>query len=258
MSNARFEGKVAMITGGAGAIGLACAERLAREGAQVVLTDLKTVDGDGPQSPGKPYVWLTHDVREPSQWEQTISETIKRFGSLDVLVNNAGMIHVKPTAFDEIGLDEWRRVFAVNVDGALLGMQAAMRAMKVQPQGGAIVNMGSISGFVGSKDMGTYASSKGALCTMSRQAAVSAAHFGYNVRVNAVHPGYLWTPFVEAQLIGRFGSKEQALEAVRRMNPLGKIVEPQDVAAAVAFLASDDARMIIGADLVIDGGRLIQ
>lgn len=259
MINERFHGKVALITGGAGAIGIASAERLATEGAQVVVTDLKL--GNAPEthsSPGLPYLWLTHDVRRPDEWARVIATTVARFGCLDVLVNNAGMIPQQPVPFDEIGLDEWHSVFAVNVDGALLGMQAAMRAMKTQPQGGAIVNMGSISGFVGSKDLGVYASSKGAVRTMSRQAAVSAAHFGYNVRVNAVHPGYLWTPFVEAQLTARFGGREQALEAVRRMNPMGQIVEPEDVAAAVAFLASDDARMITGTDLVIDGGRLVQ
>lgn len=256
MLNTRFHGKVALVTGGAGFIGLACAHRLAAEGAQVVLSDVRP--NEEVVSPGLPYLWLSHDVRDPAAWQQALETVVQRFGTVDVLVNNAGMISQQPSPFDEIGLEEWRRVFAVNVDGALLGMQAAMRAMKYQPQGGAIVNMGSVSAFVGSKDLGTYASSKGALYTMSKQAAISAAHFGYKVRVNAVHPGYLWTPFVAEQLTQRYGGEEQAKQAVARMNPLGKIVEPADVAAAVAFLASDDARMITGADIVVDGGRLAQ
>ena len=93
---------------------------------------------------------------------------------------------------------------------------------------------------------------------MTKQAALSAARFGYQVRVNAVHPGYVWTPLIEAKLVAQFGSLEAAQNAVRAMNPLGDIVTPDDVAASIAFLASNDARMITGADLVIDGGRLIQ
>lgn len=257
----RFDKKTALITGGAGAIGLACGIRLAQEGAQVILADLQF---DSPAQinarfPAEsPPLLQTLDVREPSQWQALMQTIVAQFGALDVLVNNAGLISPKPAAFDELDLDEWRRVFSVNVDGALLGMQHALRLMKTQAQGGAIVNMGSISGFVGSKDLGTYASSKGALRTMSKQAAISAARHGYNVRVNAVHPGYLWTPFVEAQLSERYGGREKALEAVKNMNPMHQIVEPEDVAAAVAFLASNDARMITGADLVIDGGRLVQ
>ena len=257
----RFENKIALITGGAGAIGTACGLRLAQEGAQVVLADLKFAAPEkilSQFSEGKTPVLETIDVRQPQEWADLMQSIVAQFGALDVLVNNAGLISPKPAPFDELELDEWRRIFSVNVDGALLGMQNAMRVMKKQASGGAIVNMGSISGFVGSKDLGTYASSKGALRTMSKQAAISAAHHGYNVRVNAVHPGYLWTPFVEEQLSARYGGREQALEAVKKMNPMQQIVEPADVAAAVAFLASADARMITGADLVIDGGRLVQ
>lgn len=257
----RFTSKIVLITGGAGAIGLACGQRLAQEGAEVILADLQFGNAETilQQFVGNKAPQLkTLDVREPQAWKDLMQSIVTEFGALDVLVNNAGLISPKPAPFDELDFDEWRRVFAVNVDGALLGMQSALRVMKKQSSGGSIVNMGSISGFVGSKDLGTYASSKGALRTMTKQAAVSAAHHGYNVRVNAVHPGYLWTPFVEAQLSERFGGRENALEAVKKMNPMQQIVEPADVAAAVAFLASADARMITGADLVIDGGRLVQ
>ncbi|WP_370681450.1 SDR family NAD(P)-dependent oxidoreductase [Comamonas sp. GB3 AK4-5] len=259
----RFEKKTVLITGGAGAIGLACGLRLASEGAHVVLADLRFDNPEAIQAQfahrGASAPELVQlDVRSRAQWEQIAQSIVDKHGRLDVLVNNAGMIPRQPAAFDELDLDEWRQVFAVNVEGALLGMQTALKTMKTQAHGGAIVNMGSISGYVGSKDLGTYASSKGALKTMSKQAAISAARHGYQVRVNAVHPGYLWTPFVEQQLTERFGGREQALEAVKQMNPMGQIVEPADVAAAVAFLASADARMITGADLVVDGGRLVQ
>lgn len=257
----RFAKKIALVTGGAGAIGLACGQRLAQEGAQVILADLHFGNANDillQFADSKAPLLEAMDVRDPQAWTELMQSIVTKFGALDVLVNNAGLIPPKPAPFDELDLDEWHRVFSVNVDGALLGMQSAMRVMKTQSNGGAIVNMGSISSFVGSKDLGTYASSKGALRTMSKQAAISAAHHGYNVRVNSVHPGYLWTPFVEAQLTERFGGRDQALEAVKKMNPMQQIVEPTDVASAVAFLASSDARMITGADLVIDGGRLVQ
>lgn len=125
--------------------------------------------------------------------------------------------------------------------------------MKASSRGGVIVNMGSIAGYVGSRDGGAYGASKAAVRNLTKQAAISA---GYNV-VNAVHPGYVWTPLIEEKLIAQFGSRDAAIQAVRGMNPLNQIVEVDDVAAAVAFLASSDARMITGADLVVDGGRLI-
>ena len=183
---------------------------------------------------------------------------VQRHGALDVLVNNAGVVMRAALPFDEIPLDEWQRVFSINVDGVFLGLQAAIRVMKASAHGGSIVNLGSVASRVGSKDAGAYGASKAAVTNMTKQAALSAARHGYKVRVNAVHPGYVWTPLVENKLIAQFGNLEAAMQAVRAMNPMGDIVTPDDVAASIAFLASDDARMITGADLVIDGGRLIQ
>lgn len=256
----RFEGRSALISGGLGAMGLAIGRRLAEEGAQVLLGDASAPDGNAIAAAfaglAEPQV-LRLDVTQPQSWAAAVAEVERRFGRLHVLVNNAGVISPDLRPFDEIDLAEWRRVFAVNVDGVLLGTQAAMGAMKGQG-GGAIVNIASLSAYVGSKDNGAYGASKGAVRTMTKHAALSAARGGYGVRVNAVHPGYVWTPLVEARAVAQFGDVEAAQSAFRAMNPSGEIVRPQDVAAAVAFLASDDARMITGADLVIDGGRLIQ
>lgn len=258
----RFANQVVLISGGLGAMGMATASRLMAEGAHVVLGDLvqdaaQKIAEAFPVAPHPEVVAL--DVADAASWAAAVDHVLKLHGQLDILVNNAGVVSTQSVAFDAIDLEEWRRVFRINVDGCLLGIQAAMRVMKTpQGRGGAIVNMGSIAGYVGSKEGGTYGSSKAAVRNMTQQAAISAARNGYNVRVNAVHPGYVWTPLIAQKLIEQFGSEEQAKAAVRAMNPLNQIVEPADVAAAVAFLASSDAKMITGADLVIDGGRLIQ
>ncbi|MBO9515894.1 MAG: SDR family oxidoreductase [Variovorax sp.] len=258
----RFEQQTALISGGLGAMGIGIARRLMAEGARVVLGDLpqgapERLAAAFPDAAGRP-AFVSLDVTQASQWEAAVAETIRLHGRIDVLVNNAGVVSTQSVPFDQIDLAEWQRLFAINVDGTFLGVQAGLRAMKAQSGGGAIVNLGSIAGYVGSKEGGAYGSSKSAVRNLTKQAAVSAARMGYNVRVNAVHPGYVWTPLIEQKLIQQFGGKEAAMEAVRGMNPMHHIVGVDDVAAAVAFLASADARMITGADLVIDGGRLIQ
>lgn len=256
----RFDGKVAVISGGVGAMGLAIGRRLAHEGAAVVLADL---NGGDPAEIAETFVGLAAplvtrlDVCDAASWSGLVNQTLAAFGRFDVLVNNAGILTQRPQPFDEIDLAEWHRVFAVNVDGVLLGTQAAIRAMKTRG-GGAVVNIGSLASLVGSKDNGIYGASKGAVRSMTKHAALSAARSGYGVRVNAVHPGYVWTRLVAAKAIATHGSLEAAQTAFRQMNPSGRIVTPEDVAAAVAYLASDDAAMVNGTDLVVDGGRLIQ
>lgn len=257
----RFESTTVFISGGLGGMGLAIAKRMMTEGAAVVLGDVAIPDVAALQQyfgtlPLPTVVAL--DVTNPDSWAAALAATLAKHGRLDVLVNNAGVVMRGSHAFDEIPLDDWQRVFSINVDGAFLGLQAAIRVMKTQATGGNIVNLGSVASQVGSKDAGAYGASKAAVTNMTKQAALSAARFGYQVRVNAVHPGYVWTPLIEAKLVAQFGSLEAAQNAVRAMNPLGDIVTPDDVAASIAFLASNDARMITGADLVIDGGRLIQ
>lgn len=257
----RFTGRTAFISGGLGGMGMATAHRLISEGAHVVLGDVATPQ---PGAFDAFFGELAHpevvhlDVTSEASWKAAIADVVKRHGALDVLVNNAGVVMRASHPFEEIPLAEWQRVFSINVDGVFLGLQAAIHAMKASARGGSIVNLGSVASQVGSKDAGAYGASKAAVTNMTKQAALSAARFGYKVRVNAVHPGYVWTPLIERKLIEQFGSLESAQSAVRAMNPMGDIVTPHDVAASIAFLASDDARMITGADLVIDGGRLIQ
>lgn len=257
----RFNQQTVLISGGSGGMGLSIAHRFTQEGAIVVVADLVAPDterlnrifGELPHPQ-----WVLLDVTQPDSWTQAVAYVVQQHQHLNVLVNNAGVVMKASHPIDELPLDDWQRLFSINVDGTLLGLQAAIRVMKQQPQGGAIVNLGSVAGHVGSRDAGAYGASKAAVTNLTKQAALSAARFGYKVRVNAVHPGYVWTPLVEAKLLGQFGSLEAAQQAVRGMNPMSDIVTTDDVAASVAFLASGDARMITGADLVIDGGRLIQ
>ena len=256
----RLDGRVVLISGGLGEIGQEIARRMLHEGAKVALADLeaRVADGVGDGFEGLPAPFLVVlDVTRAEDWSRAIDRTVAHFGRLDVLVNNAGTLTTVSQAFDDIEYDEWRRVFAINVDGVFLGTQAAMRHMK-SGGGGAIVNMGSIAGYIGSKDNCTYSTSKGAVRSMSKSAALSAALNGYGVRVNTVHPGFVWTRLISEKAIRLHGSEEKAIAAYSAMNPSGRMVRPSDVAAAVAFLASDDSGMINGADLVVDGGRLIQ
>lgn len=178
-------------------------------------------------------------------------------GGLHLLINNAGVITPVPQPIADVPLEEFHRVLKVNLDGVLLGTQAALKVMK-RGVGAAIVNLGSLAAYTGSADNGTYGVSKGAVRALTKHSALSAARNGHDVRINVVHPGYVWTPLVAAKAAGQFGSEPAARDAFSKMNPSGRIVEPSDVAAAIAFLGSQDARMIHGADLVIDGGRLIQ
>lgn len=256
----RFSKKIALISGGNGAFGTAIARRFTSEGGTVILSDITKPDPAAIKSAfaGTTAPDFIHlDVTSEDGWAKAIAEVIAKHGQLDILVNNAGVVSEEVYPFDEMKLDEWRRVYTINVEGTLLGMQAAMREMKKRKTGN-IVNIGSIAGYIGSKDGAAYGASKGAVKILSKQAALSAAKFGYGIRINTVHPAYVWTPLVSKKLVRIYGSEENARNTLTASIPLGMLPEPVDIASAVAFLASDDARLITGADLVIDGGRLIQ
>jgi 3(or 17)beta-hydroxysteroid dehydrogenase len=257
----RYENRVALVSGGLGGFGVAIAQRLASEGARVVIGDVATADAnvrDGLFEIGRQPVVMTLDVTDPASWNEITHQTVERFGRLDLLVNNAGVTSPAYTAIDEVSPEEWKRLFSVNVDGVFFGIQAALRAMKRSAEGGAIVNIGSIASYIGIDYNDAYAAGKSAVRGMTRQMALSAAKLGHNVRINVVHPGYVWTPLVARKLVQKHGSEEKAKAFLRGLNPLGRIVEPRDVANAVAFLGSADARMITGAELLVDAGHVLQ
>lgn len=257
----RVNGKVALVTGARRGLGAAIAAMLAREGAKVALTDRKA---DGSEEvmqqiadAGGEAVFLEHDVTSPEDWDRVIAETVKRFGKLSILVNNAGVGAGKD--IEHVTLEDWRWVMSINLEGAMLGTQRAIAAMK-DTGGGSIVNISSIEGLVGDSRMVAYDASKAGVVLLSRSAALHCAEQKYNIRVNTVHPGFIDTKMVQGFLqhiakdINGDGDVARARRELEARHPLGHLGEPDDVAYAVLYLASDEAKFATGSELVIDGG----
>ncbi len=256
----RVKDKVAIVTGAALGLGQASARMLAREGAKVVLTDLKDTEGElvakSIQEAGGKALYLHHDVSSETDWEHTIETTLDRFGRLDVLVNNAGVADARPP--EDETLEHWRWLLSINLDGVFLGTKHALRVMKdKKPAGGSIINLSSIAGIVGIPDLGAYSTSKGGVRLFTKSVALYCAKAGWNIRVNSIHPGYIWTPMVENYL-AQHGDVEEGRRGADALHPLGHIGEPDDVAYGVVYLASDESKFVTGAELVIDGGYTAQ
>ncbi len=256
----RVQDKVAIVTGGAVGLGQACAQLLSKEGARVVLTDVNRTDGERTaqaiRDQGGDAQFLKHDVSQEDDWRRVIKECKDRHGRVDVLVNNAGVGKGCPP--DEQTLEEWRWLMSINLDGVFLGTKHALIAMKGQkPSGGSIVNLSSIEGIVGDPNLGAYNASKGGVRLYTKSVALYAAKNGLNVRVNSVHPGYIWTPMVENYLAAH-GDVEEGRRALDALHPIGHVGEPNDIAYGVLYLASDESKFVTGSELVIDGGYTAQ
>ncbi len=254
----RVAGKVALVTGGTGGIGQAIALRLGQEGARVVLTDINPALAAAAtaalQSQGIETIFVQHDVCDEASWKAAVAAACERFGQLDVLVNNAGIALPPPESFELTRFEDWRKIMSVNLDGVFLGMREAVAVMK-DSGGGSIVNIGSIAAYVGTPGGAAYGSSKGGVRSLTKQAAVMCARKGYNIRINAVHPCYIRTPLTEASAAKRFGA-DKAVQALKDLHPFQCLGEPDDVAYAVLFLASDESRLVNAADIVVDGALL--
>lgn len=251
----RVRGKVCVITGGAMGIGRACAERLADEGARLAIFDVCQVDGEALvaalKQRGIDAAYWQVDVASEAVVAAAMQAVVAQFGRIDVLVNNAGIAGVnKPT--HEVTEAEWDRVQAINVKGVFFCTKHVIPAMKAAGAG-SIINLSSIYGLVGGPDVPPYHASKGAVRLMSKTDAITYAPD--RIRVNSIHPGYIWTPMVEHHLQA---SGVTDLEAGRRdvgkLHPLGHMGEPDDIAWAVVYLASDESKFMTGAEMVIDGG----
>lgn len=248
----RFENKVAFITGGNSGIGKAVAVLIAREGAKVVIADLKENKETLEEvlKEGTDARFIACDVSKPEEVEKVVAETVKIFGSLDVAVNNAGIVDASP--IHEKSIEEWQRVININLNGVFYGMKYQIAQMRTQETGGAVVNMGSIMSQVAEFGIGSYASSKHGLIGLTKVAALE--NGTSNIRVNAIGPGYIETPLLmdNAAQSTEYRSYMESKHAMKR---LGK---PEEIAKTVLFLASDDASFCTGAYLPVDGGYLIQ
>jgi NAD(P)-dependent dehydrogenase (short-subunit alcohol dehydrogenase family) len=242
----KLTGRTAIVTGGAKGIGFGIARRFVAEGARVVIAD---VDADaGVRAAAMLEVAaraVSADVSRPADVTRLIDQTLASFGRLDILVNNAGVSH--PAAFLDVSLDIWERTLAVNLTGAFLCGQAAARVM-AQQRWGRIINIASINSFIAEPHAAHYAASKGALVQLTKGMAVDLAP--YNVLVNAIAPG----PIATERSTPIFTRPDQQTMLKRVL--LGHPGTPNDVAAAAAFLASDDASFIQGTVLLVDGGFL--
>jgi 3(or 17)beta-hydroxysteroid dehydrogenase len=254
----RMRGKSAIVTGGALGIGRACALMLAAEGAAVAVTDVDVSKGsllvEEIRSHGGEALFVEHDVADESQWDHVMKLVIERYKKLDVLINNAGVALAKDV--EHTTLAEWRWLMSINLDGVFLGTKHAVTAMKASGRG-SIVNLSSIEGLVGDPNLAAYNASKGGVRLLTKSAALYCAKAGYKIRINSVHPGYIWTPMVENFLKSQ-GDVAQGRKLLDSMHPIGHVGEPDDIAYGVLYLASDESKFVTGTELVIDGGYTAQ
>ena len=243
----RVDGKVALVTGAASGLGKADAERLVAEGARVLLTDVDTAGGEAAaKALGDAAHFVAHDVADDDSWRNAIETAHDRFGPLDVLVNNAGVLCL--ASVEDTSVEEWDRVMSVNARGVFLGCKHGVAAMK--ERGGSIINLSSVAALMGTPAFFAYSASKGAVRSLTKSVAVHCRIREYKIRCNSIHPGGMQTSMIES--IGndpRLAANADLLAATRPEKSIGS---PQDVADMVIYLASDESARVSGSEFVID------
>lgn len=255
----RLEGKVALITGAASGIGQATAKLFAEEGAKVILTDIADNEGEElAEKFGSNAVYMHLDVCDEHAWKQTLTKIVSEFGKLDILFNNAGIIGVSdafgPQDPENLSLKSWHKIHQINLDSVFLGCKYGIASMK--KTGGSIINMSSRSGMVGIPQAAAYASSKAAVRNHTKTVALYCAQKGYNIRCNSLHPAAILTPLWAPFLGDTPEEQEAAVKKIGKGVPLGCMGNPDDVAYAVLYFASDESKYLTGSELTIDGGIL--
>ncbi|WP_022967289.1 glucose 1-dehydrogenase [Denitrificimonas caeni] len=243
---ARLQDKVIIITGAAQGMGATHARMCIEAGAKVVLTDINTEKGQALAAElGNQALFIQHNVTSEDDWTQVIAATQAYFGTINVLVNNAGITQSKSIL--ETSLDDYRRILEINQVSVFLGMKAVIPSMQASKQG-SIINISSINGLVGGA-IG-YTDSKFAVRGMTKAAALECAPFG--IRVNSVHPGVIATPMIMQ------GDTKAAVEAFAKSIPLRRVAQPEEVSRLVLYLASDDSSYSTGSEFIVDGGLTAQ
>ena len=248
----RLADKVAIVTGAAQGIGLACAQAFAREGAKVLLADLNEDAGRRAtlelRSDGRNASFVACDVSRKDQVDATVAAALQQFGRLDVMVANAGIVHA--AEFLDLEEKDFDRVLAVNLKGIFLAGQSAARAMVKQGGGGSIINMSSVNAVLAIPNQVPYVVSKGGINQLTKVMALALAP--HRIRVNAIGPGTILTELARTAVLGN----REAERKILSRTPMGRMGEPDEVAKVALFLASDDASYVTGQTVYADGGRL--
>jgi len=252
----RVQNKVALITGGAMGLGQASAQRLAEEGAKVLVTDIEDSVGqataDKINADGGEAIFLHHDVTQEKEWIEVIEKAVSHYGALHVLVNNAG-VAITGTILD-MSMEDYRLQNAINLDGVFLGMKYAIPAI-TESGGGSIINLSSVAGIKGAPGLCAYAMTKGGVRLLSKSVALECVSMENNIRVNSVHPGIIETAIWDKMGGEDVGENRTRIsEAAESIIPGGKVGQPTNIANGVLFLASDESSYMTGSELVIDHG----
>jgi NAD(P)-dependent dehydrogenase (short-subunit alcohol dehydrogenase family) len=257
----RVANKTVLITGAAGGLGTAMAHMLAREGAKVAVTDVNLegvqalADAINADHPGSAFAFR-QDVTSEDQWISVIDAAVSAMGGLSVLVNNAGI--GGPLSFvEQDTVENWQRQYEINLRSIMLGTKHAMAHLRAAAPA-SIVNISSVAGLAAAPGMGAYNATKAGVWMYSKTIALEAAKMDWNVRCNSVHPVFIKTPILDPFIAMAGGDEDKAHERLARGIPLKRIGEPDDVAYAVLYLASDESKFITGTEFVIDGGMLAQ
>lgn len=245
-----MDNKVALVTGAAGGVGLAIARVLVAAGARVVLTDLQASSGQAVASQlGAAARFMTLDVSASNDWDRVLDSIVQQEGRLDILVNNAAIL--KPGSIETTAFEDWQLLHRINADSVFLGCQKGLALLK--QQGGAIINISSIAALAGRADYLAYSAAKGSVAALTRSVAAHCRQQKYRVRCNSVHPDGVLTAMSTAAYPPGVDPADFTIDK----DPMNRMCLPDDVAAAVAFLASDEARAINGIELRVDSGQFI-
>jgi len=244
---ARLDGKIVIITGGVKGIGLSTAKLFVKEGAKVVITDIDNKDSTAALAEiGKNAIFVKQDVSQENQWEPVFKAAEDKFGPVNVLMNNAGILSFNNA--EEVTDDIWHKVMAVDLDGVMYGVKHAIAHMK--KTGGSIINLSSIAGLIGISNLFAYNAAKGGVRMLNKSAALYCAEQHYPIRVNSIHPGYVHTPMVDA-----YPEMRKTLE---NLHPMKRLGEANEIANMALYLASDESSFSTGAEFVVDGGYTAQ